>query len=62
MNMTLGGELAEASWKLSKMIEAVDQRCSEKGVLRNFTKFTGKHLCQSLLNKVARRSACALVL
>ena len=31
------------------------QRCSmKKGVLRNFTKFTGKHLCQSLLfNKVA---------
>ena len=31
------------------------QRCSEqKGVPRNFTKFTGKHLCQSLfLNKVA---------
>ena len=27
---------------------------SEKGVLRNFTKFTGKHLCRSLfLNKVA---------
>ena len=26
----------------------------KKGVLRNFTKFTGKHLCQSLfLNKVA---------
>ena len=25
------------------------QRCSiKKGVLRNFTKFTGKHLCQSL--------------
>ena len=25
----------------------------EKGVLRNFTKFTGKHLCQSLFfNKV----------
>ena len=25
----------------------------EKGVLRNFAKFTGKHLCQSLfLNKV----------
>ena len=31
------------------------QRCSvRKGVLRNFTKFTGKHLCQSLFfNKVA---------
>ena len=28
--------------------EAVAQRCSLKGVLRNFTKFTGKHLCQSL--------------
>ena len=27
---------------------------SKKGVLRNFTKFTGKHLCQSLFfNKVA---------
>ena len=30
------------------------QRCSvRKGILRNFAKFTGKHLCQSLfLNKV----------
>ena len=28
------------------------QRCSaKKGVLRNFTKFTGKHLCQSLFFK-----------
>ena len=34
--------------------EAVIQRCSiKKNVLRNFTKFTGKHLCQSLFfNKV----------
>ena len=30
-------------------IEAVTRRCSvKKGVLRNFAKFTGKHLCQSL--------------
>ena len=31
------------------------RRCSvKKGVLRNFAKFTGKHLCQSLFfNKVA---------
>ena len=31
------------------------RRCSvRKGVLRNFAKFTGKHLCQSLLfNKIA---------
>ena len=29
--------------------EAVSQRCSvKKGVLRNFTKFTRKHLCQGL--------------
>ena len=29
--------------------EAVIWRCSvKKGVLRNFKKFTGKHLCQSL--------------
>ena len=28
--------------------------CVRKGVLRNFTKFTGKHLCSSLFfNKVA---------
>ena len=32
-----------------------------KGVLKNFTKFTGKHLCQSLfLNKVAGRPATLL--
>ena len=35
--------------------EAVAQRCSlRKGVLRNFAKFTGEHLCKSLFfNKVA---------
>ena len=40
---------------LSYHTEAVSQRCSvRKGVLRNFAKFTGKHLCQSLFfNKVA---------
>ena len=33
------------------------RRCSvRKGVLRNFTKFTGKYLCQSLFfNKVASK-------
>ena len=31
-------------------LEEVVQRCSvKKGVLRNFGKFTGKHLCQRLL-------------
>ena len=34
---------------------SIHQRCSvKKGILRNFAKFTGKHLCQSLFfNKVA---------
>ena len=38
------------------------RRCSvRKGVPRNFTKFTGKHLCQSLFyNKVAGRTATLL--
>ena len=40
--------------------EAVVQRCSvRKDVLRNFTKFTGKHLCQSpFFNKVAGLMLC----
>ena len=34
----------------------------KKGVLRNFTKFTGKHLCQSLFfNKVAGLSPATLL-
>ena len=37
-----------------KSIEAVAQGCSVKSVLKNVSKFTGKHLCQSLVfNKVA---------
>ena len=37
------------------IIRSSHRRCSvEKGVLRNFAKFTGKHLCQSpFFNKVA---------
>ena len=40
-----------------------DQRCSvRKGVLRNFAKFTGKHLCQVLFyNKVAGPEPAALL-
>ena len=34
----------------------------KKGVLRNFAKFTGKHLCQSLFfNKVAGLSSTTLL-
>ena len=43
--------------KLSKMFifRSSHRMCSiKKGILRNFSKFTGKHLCQSLFfNKVA---------
>ena len=41
--------------KVKCHVEAVVWRCSVKrGVLRNFGKFTGKHLCQNLfLDKVA---------
>ena len=39
----------------SIVVKSSRQRCSvKKGVLRNFAKFTGKHVCQSLFfNKVA---------
>ena len=37
----------------AKYTEAVGRRCIKNGILRNFSKFTGKHLCQSLFfNKV----------
>ena len=40
---------------LADIFRSSHRRCSvKKGVLRNFSKFTGKHLCQSLFcNKVA---------
>ena len=38
------------------------QRCSvEKGVLRNFAKFTGKHLCQSLFLRKLQASGLGQV-
>ena len=45
------------------MLRSSNQRCSvRKGVLRNFAKFTGKHLCQSLFfNKVAGLSSATLL-
>ena len=45
----VGFEQVNISWVIIK-IEVV----RKKGVLRNFTKFIGEHLCQSLIfNKVA---------
>ena len=38
-------------WYTVTSSEAVAQRCSVKSILRNLTKFTGKHLCQSLFIK-----------
>ena len=45
------------------VIRSSHQRCFViKGVLRNFAKFTGKHLCQSLIfNKVAGLSHVILL-
>ena len=46
-----------STWKANVCIlRSSHRRCfGKKGVLRNFTIFTGKHLCQSLFfNKVAR--------
>ena len=52
-------------FSFSKLLfsEAVTQRCSvKKGVLRNFPKFTGKHLGQRLFfDKVARIRPAALL-
>ena len=53
-------------WLYLSQLELIDfmtnlQRHSPKGVLRNFAKFTGKHLCQSLFfNKVKVMSATLL--
>ena len=41
---------------LTQGLKAAVQRCSVKGVLRNFTKFTGKYLCQSLIYNKAKVS------
>ena len=43
------------SYLVEAKVRSSHRRCSiRKGVLRNFAKFTGKHMCQSLfLNKVA---------
>ena len=41
-------------FKKNKNRSSRSEVCCKKGVLRKFSKFTGKHLCQSLyLNKVA---------
>ena len=47
---------------LINYLKSSHQRCSlKKGVLRNFAKLTGKHLCQSLFfNKVAG-AACNFI-
>ena len=49
------------SFSVHEKVRSSHQRCSiEIGVFKNFTKFTGKHLCQGLfLNKVA--GACNFI-
>ena len=55
INVNIKGQCFKQPYKSSH------QRCSvKKGVLRNFAKFTGKHLCQSLflLKLQANRTFC----
>ena len=41
-----------------RLSEAVVQRCSvKKRVLKNFAKFTGKHLCLQLINPICTGGA-----
>ena len=52
--MTMMKIIKKGTGSVGYFQEAVVRRCSVKGVLRNFAKFTGKHMCQSLfLNKFA---------
>ena len=43
--------LQALQWYTITCSEAVAQRCSVKSILRNFAKFKGKNLCQSLFFK-----------
>ena len=49
---------------LSNKLRSCHQRCSvRQGVLRNFEKFTGKHLCQGpFFNKVAGKKVFLVIL
>ena len=48
--------------KIQAKIEELQKRSVRKGGLRNFSKFTGKHLCQSFFfDKVANLSPATLL-
>ena len=54
----LGSEIRKSNSKFgisSSKIPCVPKVFCKKGVLRNFTKFTGKYLCQSLCNFIKKR-------
>ena len=62
----LGTSETDMNQVLSKYIKTKQKQPPEvfykKGVLRNFVKFTGKHLCQSLFfNKVAGLMSATLL-
>ena len=56
-------DLYSACGPFTKNNRSSHRRCSvRKGVLKNFAKFTGKHLCQSLFfNKVADLRSATLL-
>ena len=59
----LQANLSRMCYFAQRKSEGVVQRCSlKKDVLRNFAKFTGKHLCQSVFfKKVAKKENLAQV-
>ena len=66
LNTPLSHKLSTSYYNVCK--DSYDYRSSrsevfcKKGFLKNFTKFTGKHLCQSLFfNKVAGLQACNFI-
>ena len=53
--ISLSNRISSSTWKNNHRFRSSHRGCSvKKDVHKNFTKFTGKHLCQSLFfNKVA---------
>ena len=60
MNLETEGKISQAVPNFLKhyYLKSSNLKSSvKKGVLKNFAKFTGKHLCQILFNKVAGQAS-----
>ena len=63
LHLTIAYNALSVSFNSVSVMRSGHRKCSaRKGVLRNFTKLTGKHLCQRLFfNKVADDCFCVIV-